>query len=698
MNQRLVEMKRRVRIGFQHSLRQSESPDVLPECESRDLSWPRRVALLVTKQCEAESVIIGQDEQIVFTRTLPTVPPVYSSEDWAKITDGRTLHELGPISNICADWSLLLTQGLLGRRHVALATRERLISDPRAVEFLDCAVETIEAVLALASRYADRAREVGRLELALILENVPANPAHTFHEALQSLRLCHAVLWLSGHYHVGLGRFDQYMWPYLEQDLSSGMLTMDAAEELLAEFFISLNKDSDLYPGVQQGDNGQSLTLGGVTPAGESAVNELTRMVLRVSRDVALIDPKINLRISAKTDLDLLVLATELTRIGLGFPQYSNDDVVIPALVSHGYDLEDARDYVVAACWEFIIPGRGMEVVNIGAVSFPAAVDEAIRACLITHDDFDGVLDKVSINVSEQVNRLADAYSKLLLPPTPYYSIFMDGCLEQGRDLSDGLKYNNFGIHGACSANAADALAAVKQFIFIDHSLTLQDLISALDADFSGNESLRHKMAEDGPKVGNNDSFADDLLVELFNDFAAACEKYGQTPRGGILRPGTGSAMYYIWLASGHPGMREPIVGATADGRLRGEPFSANLSPSLGVRVRGPISTLQSFAKIDYQNIYNGGPITMELSDTVFRSPESIRKTAMLVRAFAQLGCQQLQLNSLNVETLIDAKRHPENHKNLIVRVWGWSGYFCELAPEYQDQIIARYYYGSTGT
>jgi formate C-acetyltransferase len=420
-------------------------------------------------------------------------------------------------------------------------------------------------------------------------------------------------------------------------------------------------------------------------------------MVLRVSRDLAMIDPKINLRISARTDLELLSLATELTRIGLGFPQYSNDDVVIPALVSHGYTLEDARDYVVAACWEFIIPGRGMEVVNIGAVSFPAAVDHAIRVGLDAHDDFEGILDRVSENIDEQVHQLGEAYSKLLLPPAPYYSVFMQGCLEQGKDLSEGLKYNNFGIHGACAANAADALAAVKQFNFEDHSIFLSDLISALDTNFAGYERMRRTLADEGSKVGNNDAFVDTLLEKLFDDLADACERYGCTPHGGILRPGTGSAMYYIWLAAGHAGIREPVVGATADGRLRGEPFSANLSPSLGARVRGPISTLQSFAKIDYQRICNGGPITMELSDSVFRNPESIRKTAMLVRTFAQLGCQQLQLNSLNVETLLDAKKHPENHKNLIVRVWGWSGYFCELAPEYQEQIIARHYFGSSG-
>jgi pyruvate-formate lyase len=693
MNERLSRLKDRVRAGEQRSLRQVAPIDILTECEAGQLSWSRRAACLVRRQCEAEQVIIDPEEQIVFTRTIPCIPPIYSPEDWAQLTVGRTLHELGTVSNICADWSLLLEQGLLGRRQVALATRERIGGDPQAVEFIDSAIETIDAVLGLAARYARAARQAGRKEIADILEQVPAHPARTFHEALLSLRLCQAVVWLSGHYHVGLGRFDQYMWPFLSADLKVGRLTVGTAEELLAEFFISLNKDSDLYPGVQQGDNGQSLTLGGVTPNGESAVNELTRMVLRVSRDVAMIDPKINLRISAHTDLELLNLATELTRVGLGFPQYSNDDVVIPALVAHGYDLEDGRDYVVAACWEFIIPGRGMEVVNIGAVSFPAAADQAIRDGLQAGDDFQDILSRTAENIDEQVRRLAEAYSRLLLPPAPYYSVFMHGCLEQGKDLSEGLKYNNFGIHGACAANAADALAAVKQFIFMDGSIGSTELLSALDANFTGYEPIHRILAEEGAKVGNNDPSVDLLLVKLFDDLAEACESYGRTPRGGILRPGTGSAMYYIWLATGHEGMREPVVGATADGRRPGEPFSANLSPSLGVRVRGPISMLQSFARINYQRIFNGGPITMELSDSVFRNDESVRKTAMLVRTFAQLGCQQLQLNSLNLETLLDAKEHPERHKNLIVRVWGWSGYFCELAPEYQDQIIARHYY-----
>ena len=693
MNERLELLKHRMRAGEHKKLRQEKSIELLPECEAEGLSWPRRVARLVSRQCEAEQVVIAPEERIVFTRTLPGVPPVYSPEEWSHLTAGRTLHELGPVSNICADWGLLLSQGLLGRREVAKAARLRMADDEKAVEFIDCAIETIEAALDLAGRYARMADQLGREDLAELLEAVPAQPARTFREALQSLRLCQAVVWLGGNYHVGLGRFDQYMWPYLQSDLQAGMLTVTEAEELLAEFFIALNKDSDLFPGVQQGDNGQSLTLGGIKQDGSLAVNELTRMVLRVSRDLELIDPKINLRISSQTDLELLCLASELTRKGLGFPQYSNDEVVIPALVAHGYDLQDARDYVVAACWEFIIPGRGMEVVNIGAVSFPAAADLAIRSSLAEGLEFDDILKRTDANIHQQVQALADGYSRILLPPAPYYSVFMHGCLEDGRDLSEGLQYNNIGIHGACSANAADALAAVKQFVFAEKSLPANQLLAALQANFAGYDPLRRRLEEEAPKVGSNDERADGLLVKLFEDFASACEEYGRLPWGGKLRPGTGSAMYYIWLAKGHAGMREPLVAATADGRKDGEPFSANLAPAPGVRVRGPISTLQSFSKIDYQRICNGGPITMELSDTVFRDPESIRKVAMLVRIFVQLGCQQLQLNSLNVETLMDAKAHPEMHKNLIVRVWGWSGYFCELAPEYQDHIIARSLY-----
>jgi formate C-acetyltransferase len=304
------------------------------------------------------------------------------------------------------------------------------------------------------------------------------------------------------------------------------------------------------------------------------------------------------------------------------------------------------------------------------------------------------ILEHVRANMAGQVENLVSAYRRLLLPPAPYYSVLMDGCLESGRDLSLGLKYNNFGIHGACSANAADALAAVELFVLEEKSVSAKELLEALDANFSNRTSLQQKLKECGSKVGNNDSRADQMLAALFDRLADVCHAVGENNRGGIVRPGTGSAMYYVWLAEGREGMREPSVGATADGRLAGAYFSASLAPGQGVQVRGPFSVLQSFSKLDYRRIMNGGPITLELSDSVFRGRESLRKVAMLIRSFAQLGCQQLQLNTIHVETLKEAKRHPERHRNLIVRVWGWSGYFCELEEPYQDHIIARHVYG----
>jgi formate C-acetyltransferase len=692
---RLAQMKQALRDGSYQRFRTSPEVDMLAECEKEQLSWPQRAARLTRRMCEAQQVVIGPEEQIVFTQTATKFPRIYSDAQMSALTFGRKLHELGPISNICADWGMVLREGLAGRRQVALATRARMKHNAEAVEFLDCAVETIDAVLDLARRYAAEAHRRGRLDIAQTLERVPAYTPRTFHEALQSLRLCHSVLWISGHYHCGLGRFDQYMWRYLQADLAAGRLDVAGAERLLAEFFLSLNRDSDLYPGIQQGDNGQSLMLGGVKRDGTDGVNELTYLVLRVARGVAMIDPKINLRVTKDTSLDLLELAAELTEIGLGFPQYSNDDVVIPGLVAHGYELEDARDYSVAACWEFLIPGRGMEVVNIGAVSMPAAADAAIREGLAAGESFEGILARAGERMRQQVNRLVDQYSKLVLPPAPYYSVLMDGCLERGQDLSRSQKYNNFGIHGACSANAADALAAVKTFIFDQKSLSPQRLLKTLDTNFEHDEPLRKQLAEAGPKVGNNDAVADAMLVKLFDLFADACEAIRDNGRGGIVRPGSGSAMYYVWLARGHAGMIEPVVGAMADGHRQGEFFSSSLAPSPGVKVRGPLSVLQSYAKLNYRRICNGGPLTMELSDTVFRNPEAVHQVALLIRLFAKTGCQQLQINTLNVEMLKDAKLHPERHKNLVVRVWGWSGYFCELDETYQDQIIARHHYGS---
>ena len=186
-------------------------------------------------------------------------------------------------------------------------------------------------------------------------------------------------MWCEGEYHCGLGRIDQYLFPYYDADIKAGRLTEETALEEIEEFFIACNRDSDLYIGVQQGDNGQSVMLGGVTRDGKPAFNDLSRLCMKACGELKLVDPKINLRVDKSTPIEVYELGTELTKEGLGFPQYANDDVVIPALQRWGYELEDARDYSVAACWEFLVPGCGMDINNIDAVSFVGALDRALR-------------------------------------------------------------------------------------------------------------------------------------------------------------------------------------------------------------------------------------------------------------------------------------------------------------------------------
>jgi len=681
---RLAELKQYILNKKHHSFRRDADltfSDADLKISQPDLVWADNFV----KACAAEEPVILPGENLVFTRSKRPF------RNWPNRCPDK--HFGFTAANICADWEQSLAQGLLGRRTAA----EAALRDGRGNrEAMQSSIQTIDAVLALAARYAAAARKQGRGDLAGMLEQVPAHAPQSFRQALQSLKFMHSCVWFCAN-HVGLGRFDQYMLPYYQRDLDHGVITREQAAELIAEFFISLNKDIDLYPGVQPGDNGQSLMLGGVTRDGKTAVNALTWLVLEVSEEVNMIDPKINLRVDRNTDPKLLELAAKLTRRGLGFPQYCNDEVVIPALVKHRYTLEDARDYTVAACWEFIIPGRGMDVPNINALSFPFAVDAAIRE-KIGRGTFADLETVVQQKIKDQVDGYVENKRRWFddFPPSPYYSVLMTSCLERGLDINHGgCDYYNYGIHGAGSANAADALAAVKKFVYEDKTVKSGELLDALWKNWADHEELRQKMLHCELKTGNHQPEADAMLKKLFDWFSDACEAIKDNGRGGMVRPGTGTAMYYVWLRDPDFCGEEPTVGATADGRKVGDFFGSSLSPAPGAKLSGPISMMQSFGQLDYSRVCNGGPITMELSDTVFRDDEALAKVAMLVRTFVHTGCQQLQMNVLNPAILKDAQIHPDKHRDLIVRVWGWSGYFVELAPEYQQQIINRHLYAA---
>ena len=266
------------------------------------------------------------------------------------------------------------------------------------------------------------------------------------------------------------------------------------------------------------------------------------------------------------------------------------------------------------------------------------------------------------------------------MEPAPYQSVLMDGCLESGRDVSLGLKYNNYGVHGTGFADAVDQLAAVQLLVFEQKRATPEEFLRALADGFAGNQPLLNALRVSAPKLGR-DPQAEPLADFLLEAFADALQGR-KNERGGLFRPGTGSAMYYLWHAEG--------LGALANGHLPEERLAANFSPSLMVNDAGPMSVIQAFARPGLQRCINGGPLTLELHDTVFRNREGIQKVAQLVRSFILLGGHQLQLNAVSRETLIKAQEDPDSYQNLIVRVWGWSGYYVQLDKAYQDQIIAR--------
>lgn len=558
------------------------------------------------------------------------------------------------------------------------------LDDTRAV-FYDAMRENISAVYDLCDRYRAAAEEQGNLRLANALKKIPRKGAETFYEACLFQKIILFALHCTAACQLTFGRFDRYMLPYYQADLARGV-SREELLETLELYFISLNVDGDLYIGLQQGDNGQSMVLGGYDGDGNEMFNDLSSLVMDASLELSLIDPKINLRVNKTTPDWLYEYGTKLTKQGLGFPQYCNDDIVVPFLESLGYERKDALEYTVAACWEYIIPDCGADVPNFGTMNFPKHVNDAIHRYLLECDTFENLMDCACRAIAEECYAIRDKKSWRLHPEIQsvdvhFLSLFIDGCLEKGLDITQGgAKYNNFGCHGAGISNAADALAAVRKTVYEEKSVGKQELLDALDANFVGYEEVRNRLLS-APKMGNNDDYVDLLACRLMDTFATTLNGL-PNDFWGVWRAGTGSAQEYVRSSCKVP--------ATADGRLAGDVYGCSYSPAVTTKLTGPLSVIQSFTKFDLKRICNGGPLTLELHDTVFRNEEGEKKVAQLVKAFVHLGGHQLQLNAVNRDRLLDAQEHPEQYPNLIVRVWGWSGYFCELDKAYQDHVIRR--------
>lgn len=644
--------------------------EIAEKITDKSLSYMRRNVLRLELFLEHETPVILENTKIHGLRTLIDFPDIYAEGELDEIRKTHFIHEKGKVTNLAWDCGTVLSEGLEGRR-------KRLMEGKRSdSEFVICANRVIDATIAFSDRYADKMDTTAGTALRRAIRT----GCQTMTEALQVFRILHFTLWAAGNYHNTVGRFDQWIYPFYEKDLKNGVLTDDGAFELIEDFFLSFNRDSDLYYSLAWGDNGQSLVLGGMLPDGTNGVNRLTEMCLRASLELRQIDPKINLRVDINTPVELFELGSELTKAGLGFPQYSNDDVVIPGLIRLGYAPEHARDYVMAACWEFIIPKVAMDIPNIGAMPLAQVVNDTIRLNLKKCKNIEELLGFVEKEIRRKAADMAEKLKPLYIETSPFQSILMEGCLEKGEDISNGLVYNNYGFHGTGFSCAVDQLAAVDSLIFKTGKITSDRLLKGLESNFENDRELRHILRNDADKIGRDEN-ARVIGNHLLDIFAKALECI-KNERGGIFRAGTGSAMYYIWHSKDLP--------ATADGRDAGQLLPANFSPSLFLTGAGPFSVMSGFAFPSIVKAVNGGPLTFELHDSVFNHPDSVKKVALLVRSYILAGGHQLQINAVNREKMIDAQKNPDKHKDLIVRVWGWSGHFVELDKCYQDHVISR--------
>ena len=631
--------------------------DFASEYSALGLSHEERMCRRFETLMAMEQPRILPDEQIVLTRTTSTFGYVLTKEEEDALAAENYIHG-AYVNNLCPDYASTIKEGFLARYEGATLYQKR----------------AMDAVIDLCDRYRALAKEQGRGDVVAVLERVPRYGARSFREALQFFRILHFSLWLEGDYHNTIGRFDQYMYPYYRHDVDAGILSRDEAFDLLCDFFLSFNKDGDLYFGAQQGDNGQSMVLGGIDVQGNDCYNELSVLCLRASGELRLIDPKINLRVNNNTPLEVYEEGSKLTRVGLGFPQYSNDDVVIPGLVEMGYDYEDAVNYVVAACWEFIIPGLGDDTVNLCALNVAGSVDKAIRKYAPTAKSFDEVLDGMRKQMREDFDELIEPIKSIYYLPSPMFDL-----------LRTGRKYQNFGSHGVGIATAADSLAAVKKYVFEEKSITAKELIAAMDENFANSPELLHRLRYEAPKMGcEGGEMAAELSKDVLYAFSDALAGR-KNCFGGIWRAGTGTAMMYLRHAG--------VTGATADGRLSGESFGANFSPSLFAKTEGPVTVVEHFSVADLKRTLNGGPLTLEFAMSTFRDEESISKLAVLIRYFILRGGHQIQLNAVDPAKLREAQKDPDRYRQLIVRIWGWSAYFVELDKPYQEHVIARQEY-----
>ncbi len=639
------------------------------------------------------------------------------------------LTEAGGISHTSPDYPRLVEVGLEGIIREAGERLEEIDTGPaeypsllrkrsfyKAVQIvcqaaIDYAHRCRDEALKLAAGVADPERKAELQEIARICDKVPAKPAETFHEAVQSIWLVQVALHQENYEQaICLGRLDQYLYPYYKRDIEKGILTEHRAIELLGCLFIKYSEFVPLFcDGIAQFFEGfpamPALTIGGLTADGDDATNELSHRILDTRELIATRHPNIHARIHRDSPQDYLKRVSEVIKRGSGYPALLNDNVVVPALETTGITLEDARDYVIIGCVETSVPYKTFGSTDAALMSLPACLEMALndgymtvlnqRVGLATGDsrDFnsmDDVIDAFRKQVSFVVEQMVIGLNALSIAheeqcPSPLLSSVMGGCMENGRDVTaGGAEYNFTGVQGVGTADVADSLAAIDRLVFAEKRVTMEELLQALKDNFAGHEALHEEILKVA-KYGNDHDLADKYARIVSGIYCREVAKHPNS-RGGAYLPGHLSMTCHKAFGQ--------FCGALPSGRRAMETFANGISPSDGWDRKGPTAALKSVAKVDYSLATNGVAVNLKFHPQNLRGDNGTHVLTSLVRTYFDMGGMHLQVNVVDRETLLDAQAHPDNYPALMVRVAGYSAYFCDLTRRVQDEIIARTEHG----
>lgn len=569
----------------------------------------------------------------------------------------------------------------------------------------------------MAANESDASRRMELIQMSEILKKVPYEPASNFREAVQALWMTHLVLQIESNGHsLSYGRMDQYLNPYYEADLKQDVITEEAACELMCNLWLktyTINKvrswshtqfsaGSPLY---------QNVTVAGQTTDGKDATNPMSWLILKSVAKCHLTQPNLTVRYHKGLTDAFMKECIEVVRCGFGMPAFNDDEVIIPSFIAKGVKPEDAYNYSAIGCVETAVPGKwGYRCTGMSFLNFPKALliamndgvdpSSGIKLCegaghFKDFTSFDQVLecwDKVIREMCRQCT-IIDATCDMVLEQDTadiLCSALTDDCIERGLNMKEGgAVYDFISDLQVGIANLADSLAAMKKVVFEDKKVTPAELWDALQSDFSGkkNEQIRTLLLN-APKYGNDDDYVDQLVVNAYNVYIDEMKKYhntryGRGPIGGIYYAGTSSISANVPQGAG--------TLATPDGRKAHEPLAEGCSPSHGADRNGPTAVFKSVSKLPTEEITGGVLLNQKVTPEMLSEEGNKQKLILLLRTFFnRLHGYHVQFNVVSKETLLDAQVHPENHRDLIVRVAGYSAFFHVLSRKTQDDIIAR--------